>query len=181
LLEPRKLTLEWPSTIRMGDTDIIRLTLEVDARGFLTPTAEYAGHVTSGQTVYIPDVYATHHLLAEAHLELAGIQIDPAEMARQPLLRGKSVTFYWSIHPASEGHYRGVVWFYVRFVPLAGGQESEQPLAAFPVEFDVVSFLGLKAGAARLLGAVGALLSSILGVPFMEDGLRWLWKHLKRP
>jgi hypothetical protein len=165
----------------MGDTDIIRLTLEVDAGGFLTPTAEYAGHVTGGQTVYIPDVYATHHLLAEAHLDLAGIQIDPAQMTSQPLIPGKSVTFYWSIHPASEGHYRGVVWFYVRFVPLAGGPESEQPLAAFPVEFDVVSFLGLKAGAARLMGAVGALFSSILGVPFLEDGLRWLWKHLKRP
>jgi hypothetical protein len=180
VLEPRKLTLESPAAIRSGDTDVIRLTLEVDAQGNLTPTSEYGGHVTSGQTVYIPDVYATHTVLAEAHLELAGVQIDPAGMVSQPLLRGRSVTFYWSIRPGSEGHYRGVVWFYARFVPLEGGQESEQPLAVFPVEFDVVSFLGLKAGTARLLGAAGAFLSSILGIPFLEDGLRWLLKRFKR-
>jgi hypothetical protein len=179
ILQPYLLSLEWPEAIRMGDSDVIRLTLEVDANGKLTPTAEYAGHVTTGQTVLIPDVYTTHNVIAEARLELAGVQIDPGGLISQPLARGQSVIFYWSIHPNSEGHYRGVVWFSLRFVPVDGGPESEQPLAAVPVEFDVTSLFGLKAGPARILGAVGALASSILGIPFLEDVLRWLWKRFK--
>jgi hypothetical protein len=180
ILQPYLLSLEWPGTIRMGDSDVIRLTLEVDENGRITPTAEFAGHVTTGQAVVIPDVYATDNVIAEARLELAGVQIDPAGLTSQQLARGQSVTFFWSIHPGSEGHYRGVAWFYLRYVPLDGGSESEQPLAALPVEFEATSLFGLKAGPARILGAVGALAGSILGVPFLEDVLRWLWKRFRR-
>jgi hypothetical protein len=43
-----------------------------------------------------------------------------------------------------------------------------------------MSFMGLKAGPARLFGVAGAFLSSVLGVPFLEDVLHWLWKRVKR-
>ncbi len=180
ILEARSLILEWPSRIRLGDSDVVHLTLDVGSNGSLTPTAEIAGHVTSGQTVFIPDVYATHNVIAEARLELAGVQMDPSGPASQHLGKGQKVTFFWSIRPGSIGKYRGIAWFSLRFVPLAGGAESEQTLAAFPLEFDTVSFLGLKAGPARLLGAVGTFISSLLGLPFLEQGLRWLWKRIKK-
>ena len=34
--ETRRLTLEWPPTMRMGDADIIRVTLEMDENGEIT-------------------------------------------------------------------------------------------------------------------------------------------------
>ncbi len=37
--ERRRLTLDYPPHIRAGDSDIVRLTLEVDEQGNLTPTA----------------------------------------------------------------------------------------------------------------------------------------------
>lgn len=46
--ETRRLVLEWPPVIRAGDADTVRLTLEMDEDGSLTPTAEIEGHVTSG-------------------------------------------------------------------------------------------------------------------------------------
>lgn len=52
--ETRRLVLEWPPVIRAGDADTVRLTLEMDENGNLTPTAEIEGHVTSGQTVTTP-------------------------------------------------------------------------------------------------------------------------------
>ena len=177
ILEARTLTLEWPPVMRAGDADVVRLTLEVDERDNITPTAEYEGHVTTGQTVYIPNVYATHNVVAEARLDLAGVQAVPAEMASQALRPGQRVTFYWSIRPAEVGRYRGAVWFYLRFEPLDGGPESERAIAALPIEIEVVSLLGLKAGPARILGVVGALISSVLGIPFLEDALRWLWRR----
>lgn len=177
--ESRHLTLEWPPVIRAGDADTIRLTLEVDDNGNLTPTAEIEGHVTTGQTVNIPSLYDTHNVVAEACLDLAGMRVVPSETASQPLRPGQSVTFYWSVRSAEAGKFRGVVWFYLRFVPLAGGLESERTVSAQTIEIEVVSFIGLRAGPARLLGLAGAFLSSVLGLPFLEDSLRWLWKRVK--
>ena len=177
--EARRLTLEWPPVIRAGDADTVRLTLEVDENSNLTPTAEIEGHVTSGQIIVIPNLYDTHNVVAEARFDLAGMQVVPSETASQPLRPGQSVTFYWSVRPAEVGKFRGVVWFYLRFVPLDGSPESERAIAAKIIEFEVVSFMGLKAGPARLLGVAGAFLSSVLGIPFLEDSLRWLWKRLK--
>jgi len=178
--ETRRLVLEWPPVIRAGDADTVRLTLEMDENGNLTPTAEIEGHVTSGQTVTIPNLYATHNVVAEVRLDMAGMQVVPSETASQPLRPGQSVTFYWSVRSAEAGKFRGVVWFYLRFVPLAGGPESERAISAQTIEIEAMSFMGLKAGPARLLGAAGAFLSSVLGVPFLEDVLRWLWKRMKR-
>src|SRR5690606_10050141 len=45
LPEQRRLTVEYPPVIRAGDSDLVRLTLEVDAGGNLTPTAEVGGNV----------------------------------------------------------------------------------------------------------------------------------------
>src|SRR5512138_1354461 len=56
LPERRRLTLEFPPEIRVGDADVVRLTLEVDELGNLTPTAEIGGHVVTGQTVEIPNL-----------------------------------------------------------------------------------------------------------------------------
>jgi len=175
--ETRRLVLEWPPVIRAGDADTVRLTLEMDENGNLTPTAEIEGHVTSGQKV---TMYDTHNVVAEVRLDMAGMQVVPSETASQPLRPGQSVTFYWSVRSAEAGKFRGVVWFYLRFVPLAGGPESERAISAQTIEIEAMSFMGLKAGPARLLGAAGAFLSSVLGVPFLEDVLRWLWKRMKR-
>jgi hypothetical protein len=75
ILEARRLTLEWPPRLRTGDSDLVRLTLEVDELGGITPTAEFEDHETVGETVYIPDVYDTHNVLAEARLDLAGMSV----------------------------------------------------------------------------------------------------------
>src|SRR5262245_9991713 len=46
--EMRQLTLEYPPRIRAGDSDVVRLTLEMDEAGNLTPTAVVEGNVVIG-------------------------------------------------------------------------------------------------------------------------------------
>ena len=169
ILEARRLTLEWPPRLRTGDSDLVRLTLEVDELGGITPTAELEGHETVGETVYIPDVYATHNVVAEARLDLAGMEVLPADTISQPLLKGQSVTFYWSVSSDEIGVYRGTVWLYLRFLPLDGGPASERPLSAQIVEIETVNLLGLGGTPARILGGVGMLLGGMLG---LEDLLK---------
>jgi len=180
LTEARTLFLDWPPVMRAGDSDLVRLTLAVDALGNIQPTAGHPGHLVTGETVYIPSVYDTYNLVAEARLDLAGAEVFPRDTSSQPLLPGQAVTFTWSVSPAEVGYYRGTVWFYLRFVPLDGSASSERAISAQTIEIEAVSFLGLKAGPARILGGVCALIGSALGIPFLEDGFRWLLIRRRR-
>jgi len=175
--EARHLSLEWPPTIRVGDSDVIRLTLEVDAQGRLTPTAQIEGHETHGETVFIPNLYDTHNVLAEARMDMAGVQVTPDGDVSEPLLPGQSVTFFWSVRPQDVGTYRGTIWVHLRFIPHDGGPESRRPLTAQLVEIQAVDFLGLGGIAARLVGGLGTLVGSVLG---LDNLIPWVWKRLRK-
>jgi hypothetical protein len=177
ILEKRRLTLEWPETIRAGDGDVIRLTLEVAAAGELVSTAETPGHQTSAKIVQIPDLFATHHVLAEARLDLAGVRVEPADLVSQTLLPGQRVDFYWSVKPEEVGIYRGTVWFYLRFIPINGGAESQRTISAQPIQIRSVNLLGLTGTPARVVGVLGSLVGSALG---LDNLVSWAWKLLRR-
>ena len=177
--EQRRLTLEFPPKIRAGDSDVIRLTLEVDMLGNLTPTAETQGNVITGTTIEIPNLYETHNVIAEARLDMAGVEVKPSDLISEPLLSGQSVTFFWSIRPQDAGTYRGTVWLYLRFVNKSNGEESRKAVSAQIVEIEATNFLGLSAGFARTTGVVGSFVGGILGLPFLEDITRFLFKKLK--
>ncbi len=178
--ESRRLTLEYPPTIRAGDSDVIRLTLEVDTLGNVTPTAETQGNVVKGQVVQIPNLYDTHFVVAEARLDLAGVDIrPPSGDISEPLLPGQSVTFYWSVHPGASGTYRGTVWLFLNFIDKATQQQSSTPISAQTVEISTSNLFGLSGGVARTVGGVGSVLGAVLGFPFADDLLKWLWRRIK--
>jgi hypothetical protein len=177
--ERRMLTLEFPPRIRAGDSDIVQLTMEVDEQGNLTPTVTSAGNSVEGEAVNIANVFETYYVLAEARLDMAGVDVRPAVMVSETLLPGQKVTFFWSVLPDEVGKFKGTVWFYLHFFPKAQGSESRLALFAQPIEIEATSFLGLKANPTRWLGFSGALLSSLLGFPFLEKILIGFWKRLR--
>ena len=178
--ESRRVTLEFPPKIRTGDSDVIRLTLEVDTLGNLTPTAEVQGNVVTGQTVQIPNLYDTHNVIAEARLDLAGGEVRPPEVISEPLLPGESATFYWNGGPAASGKDRGHAWFFLRFVDKVGGAESRKAISAQPVQIEATNLFGLSGNFARGAGGVGSIVGAVLGFPFVDDVLKFLWSRLKR-
>ena len=178
--ESRRLTLEYPPQIRLGDTDIIRLTLEVDDLGNVTPTAQIQGNVITGETIVIPNLYDTHQVTAKARLDLLGVQVQPSETIYEPLGPGQSVTFYWNIRPAEAGTYRGIVWLSLQFVNRANTADvTEKTVSAQTVQIEATTFWGGKAGPARVAGGVGSFIGGILGFPFVDDVLKWLWRRIR--
>lgn len=178
--ERRRLTLEFPPQIRAGDSDIVRLTLEVDDLGNVTPTAEVGGNVVTGEPVEIPNLYETHNLIAEARFDIAGMQVSPPGLSSQPLSQGQSVTFYWSVRPDGVGVYRGTVWLFVRFVERSRGEESQKAVSAQTVEIEAANFLGLSADLARSFGIVGSIAGTVIGFPFFEDIMKFIFKRRSR-
>ena len=178
--ESRRLTLEYPPNIRVGDSDVIRLTLEVDTLDNITPTAEVQGNSIIGKIVQIPNVYDTHNVFAEARMDIAGLNIQPPDIQSESLTQGQSVTFYWSVQPTNAGTFRGTVWFYLRFVDKVSGAESRIAVSAQPVQIDASNFFGFSGGVARVAGGIGSIIGAVLGFPFADDILKWLFGRLKK-
>lgn len=181
LPERRRLTLEFPSQIRVGDSERMRLTLEVDDLGNVTPTAEFGGNVVTGDVIEIPNLYETHHVIAEARFDVAGMEVVPPDLASQVLAQGQAVTFFWSIRPTATGTFSGTVWLFLRFVDRQTSEESRKAISAQLVEIDAVKVLGLPAGLARILGGVGSVVGMIIGFPFFEDVLKFLIRRRRKP
>lgn len=175
--ERRRLTLEYPPRIRAGDSDVVRLTLEVDQNGNLTRTAEVEGNVITGETIEIPNLYETHHIIVEARFDVSGIEVSPPDLTSQALAPGQTLRFFWSIRPEEVGTYRGTIWLYLRFVDKVSGEESQRAVSAQIVEIEAVNLFGIPANVVRVAGGAGSVIGSILGFPFFEDILRILFKR----
>lgn len=177
--ERRRLTIEYPPRIRAGDSDVVRLTLEVDQNGNITPTAVVAGNVITDETIEIPNLYETHHVIAEARFDVAGLQVSPPDLTSQTLEPGQTVRFFWSIRPEQPGTYRGTAWLYLRFVDKVSGEESQRAVSAQIVEIEAVNLFGIPANVVRVAGGAGSVIGSIIGFPFFEDIVRFLFGRRK--
>ncbi len=181
LLEFRRLTLEFPARIKAGaESDIIRLTLEVDELGNITPTAEFEGNVVEGEVIEIPNLYATHNVTAEAVYDVAGLEVKPSGATFQPLKQGEKLTFLWSIRAQEVGTYRGTIWLYLNFENRSSGEISRVPVSAQIVEIEAVDFFGFSTNFVRTSGVVGSVLGSILGFPFFKEIVVFIFKRDKK-
>jgi len=178
LQERRLLSLEWPSRIHVGSSDTIRLSLDLDPKGQLTPQVEVGGHQVTGQSINIPDLYETHNIVAEARLDLAGLQISPEGTMNEPVVRGERTVFYWSLSPAQTGSYRGTLWLFLNIIPRNGGEADRRAILARPIEIQATTVLGLPANVAEIGGAAGGVISMVLGFPFIENIILAIWKAL---
>ena len=178
--ERRYLALEYPPRIRAGDSDIVRLTLNMDDAGNITPTAVIEGNVVTGEVIEIPNLYETHHVVVEASFDIAGVQVSPPDLSSQTLAPGQAVMFFWSIRPAEVGTYRGTVWLFLRFVDKVSGEERRKAVSAQLVEIEAVNLFGVPAGVVRTVGGVGSVVGAVVGFPFFEDIVKFLFKKRKK-
>lgn len=178
--ERRLLTVEYPAKIRAGDSDRVRLTLEVDENGNITPTAIVDGNVVNGEVVEIPNLYETHRVIAEAKFDIAGVEVAPSGISNQTLEQGQTITFTWSVRPTEVGVYKGTIWLYLQFVDKVSGEESRKTVAAQDVDIEAVNLFGLSANLARTLGVGGSIVGTIVGFPFFEDIVKYIFNRRKR-
>jgi hypothetical protein len=167
LLESRVLTLDYPQSIRVGESDKIQLVFDVDRLGLLPTVISTGSQQPKSETNELQDLFDEYNVMAEARLEMPGMDIRPREMISETLLQGQKVTFYWSLLPEKAGQFTGTVWFYLRYIPKVKGEEIRIALFAQPLQIDALSFFGLKINALRLLSLLGLLISFLIGYPYL--------------
>lgn len=182
ILETRRLTLEYPARMKAGvEGDIIRLTLELDDLGNITPTAQIGGNIVTGGVIEIPNLYETHFVTAEARIDMAGMELQPSGSIFEPMKPGQSVTFHWSIRPQETGVYRGIVWLHLGFEDRVSREKSRMAVSAQIVEIEAVDFFGFSVNIVRTSGVIGSVIGLVVGFPFFDDILKYLFtKRRKR-
>jgi hypothetical protein len=179
-METRRLTIQWPRFVRVGDADLVHLTFAVDQDGNLTPVVGAGTGSIGEQSIEIPSLYESHNLVLEVRLDMAGLQVAPQATISEPVRPGQALNFSWSISPVQAGNYRGNLWVYLNIVPKGGGDIDRRALVAYRMDIEARSVLGLPANIARWGGAVGSVLGLVFSLPFLDEFLRKIMRRIGR-
>ncbi|MFZ6026242.1 MAG: phosphotransferase [Chloroflexota bacterium] len=170
VVEPRLVELEYPETLRLGDSDIIRLTLLPSPDGYVIQS-EFPDHTTLTQTVQVqhPDGY---DLIAIARLDAVNFTFSPAGEQEQNLLPGETIVWFWSLAPNAAGQQRLTVTLALRWQPRPGVVGNTRQVTAYSrsLEVRVVSFLGLTRHQAALGGLASLAAGGGLGLIVFAGG-----------
>jgi hypothetical protein len=164
VVEHRVIELEYPRQIRMGDSDVIRLSLLPVVDGYAV-TAEFPEHTVEGQEVEV-EHYAGYELVAGARLDGISFEFSPTGEQRKRLPINQKVEWRWSLTPQRTGHQRISIELVFYWVPIAdnAGREQEALVYSRSLGIDSVSFLGLQRTQAAWMGVVGLFFGSGLGL-----------------
>jgi hypothetical protein len=177
--ESRSVELDYPLSLRLGDSEVIRLALVISSGG-ITATTEGDGQEVTSEPIQIPNLYDAYNAIAIARLDSVGLNIDRPGDLEQPLLPGEPVTWRWTISASETGRQKANLLIHLRFIPKAGGDVLQKELWARTLTIQTADVFGLPAAVAKGLGLFGAILGSLLSFPFAEKFYSWLWRRIRR-
>ena len=156
-VESRMVELEWPAGLRLGESDLVRLSLVPYAGGYVVK-AEFPEHAVQLQPVKVTRV-AGFSLSGAARLDGVGFEIAPAGEQEQPLPPDETVTWRWTLQGRAPGQQRLSIQLVLRWTPDAGNPAAPRQALAFSRGLDVQisSFLGLSQSQAMGTGFVSLL------------------------
>ncbi len=175
-----RVILEYPSLVISGDLALVRLRLEPGATGSGLQTAGTPGTELAGRSADLRDPYAAYNIVAEADLDLAGMELRPTGPISEPLAPGTTADFVWSVRSRQPATYRGTVWLFLIFVDRMTGDEVREAVSAQSVQIRGGSLLGLSGAATRAIGGLTAAGGVILGLPFAGALLRRLLQRSRQ-
>jgi hypothetical protein len=165
LVEERVVELEWPPTMRLGESDLIRISL-ISTRDGYAVTTEFPEHQVLIQTVPVPRP-GGYDLAAVARLDGVGFDIAPGGDLAQGVPLDEPVTWRWTITPRSPGQQRLSLSLRLRWTPKPGNLDPlrETGLYSKGIDVRVLSFFGMSASQATAVGFTGLLVGSGLSLP----------------
>ncbi|RPI31458.1 MAG: hypothetical protein EHM70_11470 [Chloroflexota bacterium] len=179
IVEQRIAELEWPARMRLGDSDVVRLSLVPSEEGYQV-TTEFPNHETQTQDIPLkrPGGY---DLYGVARLDAVGFEISPEEEQTLYLPLGEPVTWRWALYPLRPGQQRLSVSLMLRWTPTGGVDAPVRESLAYSRSLDlrVSSFFGLTRGQTLVSSLFGLLFGGGLSL-FGLVSLAWPERSLFR-
>jgi hypothetical protein len=170
IVEERFIEVEWPPNMRLGDSDIVRLSLIPAESGYL-PQVEFEDHELDVDPAEIP-FRSGFEAFAIARLNAVGLNFSPSGDQAQRILQAQTLNWRWSISPDNAGRHRLSIQLSIRWEPLGEGRVEEVNIWDTGIELQVSKPLGIGAPQARMLGAVGILVGGAMALPLAEFAAR---------
>jgi len=172
ITEKRIIELEYPTQMRLGDSDIIRSALIPTKDGF-TVTAEFPDHqvVTDTVTVARPGGY---DLFALARLDAVGFDLSPQAEQTQVVNPDERTTWRWSLTPRSAGQQRLSISITLQWRPQINNPNPIREITIYSkgLNVQVTSFFGLTTRQAAMMGMIGLGIGVTFSLPLAASLLR---------
>ena len=171
VIEERMVELEWPPRMRMGESDVVRLSLIPSKDGYVVE-AEFEEHTIESQETFIKRPYG-YDLYAIARLDGVGFIISPQGDRTLAVPPDEKTEWRWSITPRTAGQQRLSVGLSLRWEPQEGsGAEIRHEAYAYGSGMDVqvTTFLGLGRPQALGGGVTGLLVGGGLSLTALGLG-----------
>lgn len=156
--------VEWPTEMRLGDSDTVALTLIPSDLGFMV-VAEYPEHGTITQTVVVQRLTG-YELLAIARLDGPGFELAPQGEQVQYLSENIPISWRWALTPHRGGQQRLALTLGLRWMPPDGaiGLIRESTIYSKSLDVRVHALLGLSRVEALRFGILSLLFGCVLGM-----------------
>ncbi len=165
-IEHRVVELKWPPSLKLGDSDLIRISLVPSKDGYIV-TTEFPEHQVATQEVPVPRP-GGYDLSGVARLDGVGFAIEPNGDQVQGLPLAERVTWRWTITPRAAGQQRLSLNLRLRWTPSADNKTGVMHETTFydkGLNVTVLSFFGLTTNMAMMLGFMGLMVGGGLGLP----------------
>jgi hypothetical protein len=164
VFEERIVELEWPSRLRLGDSDVLRLSLVPSAEGYVVQ-ADFPEHAIDAETVQV-EQRSGYELSGVARLDAVGFDVSPEPEQVRSIPEGESVNWQWVLRPREPGQQRLAIVLWLRWTPLAGepGPIRESEIFSRSLDVAVTSFFGMSRRIAMTGGFLGLLLGGGLSL-----------------
>lgn len=170
IVERRSIEVEWPPDMRLGDSDIIRLSL-IPTSGGYTPQLEFEDHELEVEAEEIPYI-SGFDAFAIARMDAVGFEFSPEGDQERRIMPGQILNWRWSISPQNPGTHRLSLQMRIRWVPIDNGRIKELPLWDRGFEINVNAPFGVSASQARILGMLGILIGGTMVLPLAQFAVK---------
>ncbi len=176
-IEERIAEVEWPASMRVGDSDVIRFSLIPSPDGGYVAEPEIPGHEVEPTPIPLTVARPGYTGYAIASLSAAGLEAEPASPDKQLLAPGQPNVWRWTVSPDEAGDYRVVVNLTLRWEPNAGTElpgPFEEAVWSRIMTIEARATLGLSGLQIDWVGLGGSVLGTVAGLPFTKKALEAL-------
>ena len=174
---------EWPESMRVGDVEVVRVSLIPRPVGSLGLAPELPSHQVEPTGLVLPASPPGCAVYVIASLSMVGLHVELADPGQQSFVPGAPNTWRWTIRPEDPGMYRSALSLVLRWEPTWGPDVTgprDQVVWGRVLTIRAHNVLGLSGRQADWARVIGSTVGILASFPFLDKTLEALWRRVRQ-